>query len=51
MALAFGLDALLIDPLDNKIMDILKAAKALTGEDEYSLEYIKASREKKSFGE
>jgi 5-methyltetrahydrofolate--homocysteine methyltransferase len=51
MAVASGLDAVLIDPLDEKIMDMLKAGRALTGEDEYCLEYIQASREEKSFGE
>ena len=51
MALAAGLDAVIIDPLDSKIMDTLKAGRALTGEDEYCLDYIKASRERESFGE
>ncbi len=47
MALAFGLDTLLIDVRDQTLMSSLYAAKALMNEDPYCLEYLKAFREKK----
>ena len=51
MAMSSGLDAALIDPLDNKIMDMLKAANALIGKDEYCMNYIQTSRGKETFGD
>ncbi len=46
MLLGAGLDAALIDPTDEGLMDILKASGALTGTDPYCLEYIRYMREK-----
>ncbi len=46
MLLAAGLDAALIDPTDERLMDILKASEALTGEDSYCLGYIRYMRDK-----
>ncbi|MCX8117729.1 MAG: dihydropteroate synthase [Desulfobacterota bacterium] len=47
MALASGLDTLLIDVRDQALMSSLYAAKALLNEDPYCLEYLKAYREQK----
>lgn len=46
MLLGAGLDAALIDPTDQGLMDILKASAALIGADAYCLEYIRYMREK-----
>lgn len=45
MALAAGLDAVILDPSDKHLMATLKAAEALLGKDEFCLKYITASRE------
>ncbi len=39
-----GMDTLIIDPLDRKLMASIAAAKALTGQDEYCDEYLAAFR-------
>ena len=44
MALAAGLDAALIDPLDDELMAMLKAGRALAGQDQYCLNYLEAFR-------
>ena len=47
MAIAAGLDTLLIDVRDQGLMSSLYASKALANQDSYCLEYLKAYREKK----
>ncbi|MBS3920711.1 MAG: dihydropteroate synthase [Deltaproteobacteria bacterium] len=47
MAIAAGLDTLLIDVRDQALMSSIYAGKALTNQDPYCLEYLKAYREKK----
>jgi cobalamin-dependent methionine synthase I len=47
MALAKGLDGLIIDPLDRGIIAHLIAAEALAGHDKYCTKYLKAYRSKK----
>ena len=47
MLLPCGLDGALIDPLDKHLMATLKAGLALSGRDEYCLEYLGAFREGK----
>lgn len=44
MSMMAGLDAVLLDPLDHRLMGVLKACRAILGEDEYCLEYIDATR-------
>jgi cobalamin-dependent methionine synthase I len=44
MAVAAGVDAALVDPLDHRLMACLRAAEALTGRDEYCAEYLAAYR-------
>ena len=44
MAIALGLDAAIIDPLDKNMVSSLRSANALLGMDEYCGEYIKAFR-------
>lgn len=44
MAITKGLDCAIIDPLDKRMMGVIKAAEALCGRDEYCLNYIKAHR-------
>lgn len=39
-----GMDTLIIDPLDRKLMASITAAKALTGQDEFCDEYLSAYR-------
>jgi cobalamin-dependent methionine synthase I len=46
MLLLAGLDAALIDPTDQGMMDVLKAAEALLGIDAYCMQYIKYMRKK-----
>lgn len=41
---AYGLDTFFIDPLDNRMMSLLRAIQALTGQDEYCSDYIEAYR-------
>ncbi len=47
MALARGLDTLIVDPCDKQLMANIIAARLLLGQDEYCLNYIKAYREGK----
>ena len=44
MAIAKGLDAAIINPLDNKMMANISAALALAGKDDFCMKYIKAYR-------
>ena len=45
LAMRAGLSAVIIDPLDKRIMGNLHATEVLLGQDEYCIEYIKAFRE------
>jgi cobalamin-dependent methionine synthase I len=47
MAIAKGLDGLIIDPLDKQIMSNITAAETLSGRDNYCMKYLKAYRNKK----
>jgi len=47
MAISRGLDALLIDPLDRKMMSNICAAETLIGRDGFNVQYLKAFRKKK----
>jgi len=47
MALSYGLNAAIIDPLDNLMMAVIKSAEALLGNDEYCGRYIEAARKGK----
>lgn len=47
LAIYQGLDAAIIDPLDNNIMQAILATEALVNKDEYCLNFIKACRNKK----
>ena len=42
-----GLDVVILDPVDRRLMATLKASKALLDKDEYCLEYLTAFRERK----
>lgn len=44
MAMAFGLGAAILNPLDGQLMGYVKAARALLGDDNLCKEYIEASR-------
>ncbi len=44
--LGVGLDAAIIDPTDEQLMDALKATEALLGIDKHCMEYIKYKRQK-----
>ena len=46
-AIAAGLDAAIIDPLDRGMMATICTAEALSGRDEWCMNYITASREEK----
>ncbi|KUK31232.1 MAG: Methionine synthase MetH [Thermoanaerobacterales bacterium 50_218] len=47
MAVAKGLDSLIINPLDRELVAYLIAAETLSGRDSYCMNYLKAYREKK----
>jgi len=47
MAVARGLDGLIINPLDSQMMKNLIAAETLVGRDNYCMNYLKAYRNKK----
>ena len=47
MCLAAGLDSVILDPLDRKLLSVLRAAEALLGRDQYCKRYLKAYREGK----
>ena len=44
MAAYAGLDAVIMDPLNTKMMGFVKVAEMLTGNDPYCREYLKAHR-------
>lgn len=44
MSLTMGMDAFILDPLDQTLMSLGAAAKALAGQDEYCMEYISGVR-------
>lgn len=46
MAIAKGLDGLIINPLDEQMMEIITSAETLNGKDDYCMNYIKTFREK-----
>ncbi len=45
MAVAYGLDSAIVDPLDRDLMAAVYAAEALVGRDEWCMNYIQAHRE------
>lgn len=45
LTMGAGLDCAIIDPLDLKLMSLLRATRALLGTDEYAVEYLQAHRE------
>jgi cobalamin-dependent methionine synthase I len=45
MAIAMGLDSAIIDPLDPRMVANILAAEALTGKDQFCMNYITAERE------
>lgn len=47
MAMAKGLDAVIVDPLDKELMSTLIAARALLGEDDFCSDYLSAFRQGK----
>ena len=44
MSVALGMDAFILDPLDQTLMSLLTASKALAGQDEYCMDYIAGVR-------
>jgi 5-methyltetrahydrofolate--homocysteine methyltransferase len=44
MAIAKGLDAAIVDPLDKKMMAGIVAAEAMVGKDNFCMNYLKAYR-------
>lgn len=44
-AMAAGLDAAILDPLDGELMGLLRAAEVVLGQDAYCLEYLRAYRD------
>jgi 5-methyltetrahydrofolate--homocysteine methyltransferase len=47
MAVLMGMDTVILNPLNKKLMASLKAARALVGSDEYCMDYIAAYRKGK----
>jgi 5-methyltetrahydrofolate--homocysteine methyltransferase len=47
MCMTAGLDAAIVDPLDQQLMALIYATEALLGRDEYCAEYLAAAREGK----
>ncbi len=47
LTMGAGLDGVIVDPLDEKLMSLVYATDALLGNDEFCMEYIKASRAEK----
>jgi cobalamin-dependent methionine synthase I len=47
MAMMAGLDAAILDPLDQRLMSLLQAAEVLLERDDYAMNYITAFRENK----
>jgi 5-methyltetrahydrofolate--homocysteine methyltransferase len=50
LAMGRGLDAGIIDPMDRHLMALIAAAEALLGRDDFSMNYIRCSREGKFDG-
>lgn len=50
MCMTSGLDAAIIDPLDQRLMSLIYASEALLGRDDYCAEYLTAARENKFEG-
>ena len=50
MAIASGMDSAIIDPLDQRMMASIAAAEALSGKDQFCMEYITADRDGKLEG-
>jgi len=50
LAMGKGLDAAIIDPMDRHLMALIAASEALLGRDEFSMNFITASREGKFDG-
>jgi 5-methyltetrahydrofolate--homocysteine methyltransferase len=44
MAMTVGLDAALLNPMDTRLMAMIKAAEAILGNDDFCMKYIKAYR-------
>ncbi len=44
MGISRGMDSAIIDPLDDDMMKLIKAAEVLTNADEHAMNYLKASR-------
>jgi len=44
MAMAMGLDAAILNPLDKQLMNMIKAAEVILGNDEFCMKYITAYR-------
>ncbi len=44
MAMAKGLDSVILDPLDRRMISLIKAGETLLGRDEYCAEYLRAFR-------
>lgn len=44
MAVSYGMDAAILDPLDRRLMALLIASRALLGRDEFCMEYLTAAR-------
>ena len=44
LLMASGLDGAIIDPLDDKMIAILKTTQMLLGQDQYCMNYIRAAR-------
>jgi cobalamin-dependent methionine synthase I len=51
MAIARGMDAAIVDPLDRRLMAVIYAAEALAGVDSFCMNYITAEREGKLEGQ
>ena len=47
MAVLMGMDAVILNPLDRRLLASLRAARALVGSDEYCMDYIAAYRKGK----
>ncbi|WP_455392593.1 dihydropteroate synthase [[Eubacterium] cellulosolvens] len=44
MAMVYGLDAAILNPLDKRLMSMIKAGEVILGNDDYCMNYIKAYR-------
>ncbi|MCK5381373.1 MAG: methyltetrahydrofolate cobalamin methyltransferase, partial [Candidatus Latescibacteria bacterium] len=47
MCMAEGLDAVILDPLDTRMMSNLIASEALLGKDDFCMNYVMAHREER----